>query len=76
MVRTYENIDSMPDLITVPEMAVYLRLSRGRAYEIVNEEGFVSLTVGRRILVPKNSFKTWLNNHTCTGNGNTIEIFA
>jgi len=31
-----------------------------KLYELVNSKGFPKITVGRRILIPKNAFHEWL----------------
>lgn len=42
-----------PDIMTVVEAAAALRLSRNTVYELVRTGQLCSLSVGRRVLIPK-----------------------
>lgn len=42
-----------PDVLTVKQVAEVLRISKNKAYSLVNNGIIGSLNVGRRILVPK-----------------------
>lgn len=42
-----------PQVLTVPEVAEVLRISRSRAYDLVGEGRLRSVRVGRRLLVPR-----------------------
>jgi len=45
---------------TVPEVARLLGINVITAYEIARQEGFPSIRIGRRIVVPKEAFHRWL----------------
>ena len=49
----YKSFDDLPLMLSVPEVASVLGISRAGAYELAKEEGFPSLTIGSRILVPR-----------------------
>lgn len=56
----YTNYNELPLMLSVPEVAKVLGISRAGAYELVKSEGFPSLTIGSRILVPKEKFIGWI----------------
>ena len=47
---------------TIPEVATQLGISRAAAYRLAHHQVFPSLTLGRRVLVPKEKFDRWLEN--------------
>lgn len=47
---------------SVDEVAALLDLSRGNAYRFVREGLIPAKRVGRRWLVPRNTFHAWLDN--------------
>lgn len=47
--------------ITVPEMAEQLGISHPKAYELARSSGFPSIFIGRRIVIPKDKFREWVN---------------
>lgn len=46
--------------ITVKEMSEMLGISIPKAYDLVKSEGFPSIQLGRRIVVPFEPFKQWI----------------
>lgn len=46
---------------SVPELAKVLGISRPKAYELVKRDGFPSITVGRRIIIPTRALERWLD---------------
>ena len=46
---------------TIPEVAKLLGVSRDRAYELARDGAFPVIRLGRRRLVPREQFMTWLN---------------
>jgi excisionase family DNA binding protein len=49
--------DELPDVLTVPEVARVLRISRNRAYEAVRTGAIPSVRLGRRVLVLKSEVR-------------------
>ena len=47
--------------MTVPEMAKYLRIGRNNAYELVKEQGFPALKLGRQIRIPLMALNNWIS---------------
>lgn len=46
--------------VTVEEMAVIVGVSRPKAYELVHQVGFPTVRIGRRVVIPLDSLKRWL----------------
>ena len=64
----YKNYDELPLMLSVPEVAAVLGISRAGAYELVRSDGFPALKIGSRIVVPKEKFIEWVTAQTL-GNG-------
>ena len=62
----YKSYDELPVNLSVPEVADVLGISRAGAYELVKEKGFPSLTIGNRIIVPKDKLIAWIEENTRT----------
>ena len=60
----YTNYDDLPLTLSVPDVASVLGISRAGAYELVRSDGFPSLRIGSRIVVPKEKFIGWINANT------------
>ena len=60
----YKSYGELPLMLSVPEMAAVLGISQAGAYELVRTDGFPSLKVGSRIVVPKEKFIEWIDENT------------
>ena len=60
----YTNYNDLPLMLSVPDVASGLCISRAGAYELVRSDGFPSLRIGSRIVVPKEKFIGWINANT------------
>lgn len=58
---TITNLDDVPLVISVPELAQILRISRNTAYEIVRSGQIQSVRTGIQIRISKNALKKYLN---------------
>ena len=58
---TYKSYDELPLMLSVPEVAVVLGISRAGAYELVKNDGFPSLKIGNRIVIPKEKLIDWID---------------
>ena len=57
MKRTvYKSYDELPLMLSVPEVAAVLGISRAGAYALARSDGFPALKIGSRIVVPKEKF--------------------
>ena len=60
----YKSYDELPLMLSVPEVAAVLGISRAGAYELVRSDGFPALKIGGRIVVPKEKFIEWIDEKT------------
>jgi excisionase family DNA binding protein len=51
------------DLLTVPEMAKMLKISRSKAYALVKEKDFPIIKIGKCIRISQEKVLSWLNNY-------------
>ena len=58
---TYKSFDELPLMLNVVQVAAVLGISRAGAYELVHSKGFPALKIGRRIVVPKDKLREWID---------------
>lgn len=46
--------------MSVQELSAQMGISLPKAYELAKSEGFQSIRIGRRILIPVDAFREWL----------------
>lgn len=63
----YKSYDELPLMLSVPEVAAVLGISRAGTYELVKSDGFPSLKIGNRIVVPKEKFISWIDAQASRG---------
>jgi len=51
----------MNELITVPELAKFLKISRSKAYSLVNEKRFPIIRIGKCIRIKQKDLQKWLH---------------
>ena len=61
---TYKNYDELPLMLNGVQVAAVLGISRAGAYELVHSEGFPTLKIGSRIVVPKDKLREWIDANT------------
>jgi len=52
------------EILTIPEAAKQLRLSRSTAYRMVQDGELPALTIGKRVLIPADLLDQWITDHT------------
>ena len=57
----YKSFDELPLMLSVPDVAEVLGISRAGAYELVHAEDFPKLRIGSRIVVPKEEMREWIH---------------
>ena len=58
--KVYKSYEELPLMLTVPDVALVLGISRAGAYELAHSEGFPVLKVGSRIVIPRDKFLLWI----------------
>lgn len=61
---TFKSYEDLPLMLSVPEMAAVLGISRAGAYELARSEGFPALRIGTRIVIPKDKLQEWVDKQT------------
>lgn len=56
----YKTYDDLPLMLSVPDIARVLGISRAGAYELAHSREFPSMKVGSRIIIPKEKFLLWI----------------
>ena len=60
----YKSYDELPLFLNADTVAKTLGVSPASGYELMREEGFHSLRIGNRIVIPKEQFIRWVDEHT------------
>ena len=56
----YKSYDELPLFLNAKIVAGLLGISQSSAYELMHEDGFPTLQVGTRLVVPKDQFLRWM----------------
>ena len=59
----YKTYDELPLYLNADTVAKLLGISISSAYELMNEEGFPSVRIGKRLIVPKENLQVWVEAH-------------
>ena len=65
---SYKSYDELPLFLNAETTAKLLGISISGMYELMHEKGFPVLKIGSRLVVPKDKFRAWVEQHT---GGNT-----
>ena len=60
----FSNIDQLPLMLNAVHVQAVLNISRAGAYQVMHREDFPLVNIGKRMLVPKDAFLEWIQNHT------------
>ena len=60
----YKSYDELPLLLNTKQLADLLGVSDSSVYELIREDDFPSLRIGKRIVVPKEELRNWISTHT------------
>jgi len=56
-----------PAVLTVKQLGQYLNVSTNVAYQLIHSDGFPTLQLGKRMLVPIEQLNIWIDKHTSQG---------
>ena len=59
-VSSFKSYDELPLFINAEMLSDVLGISKSSAYELMREEGFPSVRISSRIVVPKEAFIEWI----------------
>ena len=60
-VSSFKSYDELPLFINADTLSDVLGISKSSAYELMHDEGFPSVRISSRIVVPKEAFIEWIN---------------
>ena len=63
----YRSYDALPLFLNSNTVSKVLRVSSSSTYELMHTEGFPTLRIGSRMVVPKEQFIQWVSAHTQGG---------
>ncbi len=63
----YRSYDALPLFLNSNTVSKVLGVSSSSTYELMHTEGFPSLRIGSRMVVPKEQFIQWVSAHTQGG---------
>ena len=58
---TYASMADLPLSLCASDIAEVLSISRSKAYELLNSTGFPTISIGRRMVVPRDKFLAWID---------------
>ncbi len=63
----YKSYDDLPLFLNAELVSKVLGVSPSSGYELMHEEGFPTLRIGNRMVVPKEKFVQWVEQNTGGG---------
>ena len=63
----YRSYDALPLVLNSNTVSKVLGVSSSSTYELMHTEGFPTLRIGSRMVVPKEQFIQWVSAHTQGG---------
>ena len=63
----YRSYDALPLFLNSNTVSKVLGVSSSSTYELIHTEGFPTLRIGSRMVVPKEQFIQWVSTHTQGG---------
>ena len=62
--KQMNSYEELPLTLCAEDVASVLGISRTNAYALLHQEGFPTLQIGKRLLVPRDKFIQWINDST------------
>jgi len=57
----YNSFDELPLMLTVEDVSHVLGIGLAHAYEVAHRRDFPTITLGSRIIVPRDKFMEWID---------------
>ncbi len=58
------NYENLPAVLNANQLATALGISRAGAYQLLHQESFPTLRIGKRMLVPRDKLIDWIEANT------------
>ena len=68
----YSSFNELPLMLTVQDVADVLGIGLAHAYEVAHRQDFPTITLGSRIIVPRDKFMAWIDEQAA----HKTEIFS
>ena len=68
----YKSYDELPLFLNAATVSKVLGIAPSSSYELMHEKDFPALRIGNRIVVPKEAFIQWVEQHTGGTEGSEI----
>lgn len=62
------SIDSLPEFCTPADLSLILPVSRATLYRMAEQKRIPSLRIGRRVIIPREPLKKWIEQECGMGN--------
>lgn len=59
--KSFHNIEQLPLVLNADQLAAVLGISRANAYKLMRSNGFPTLQIGKRLLVPRDKLLEWMD---------------
>lgn len=56
----YKNYEELPLMLNAKQIGALFGISISSSYELMREDGFPSIRIGNRLIVPKDKLMTWI----------------
>lgn len=63
----YKTYEELPLFLNAKMIGAVLGISPASSYELLHQEGFPTLKIGNRLVVPKEKFIAWVKQNTVGG---------
>ena len=67
-IEARSSIDSLPEFCTPADLSLILPVSRATLYRMAEQKRIPSLRIGRRVIIPREPFKKWIEKECGMGN--------
>lgn len=51
----------LPKMLSISDIELHLGISQSMVYKLVKTDGFPTIKIGKRILIPEDDYEKWLN---------------
>lgn len=68
-ISEFKSYDDLPLFLNASTVAKVLGIAPSSSYELIHKAGFPVLKIGNRLVVPKEKFIQWVEQHTQGGSG-------
>ena len=67
-IEARSSIDSLPEFCTPADLSLILPVSKATLYRMAEQKRIPSLRIGRRVIIPREPFKKWIEQECGMGN--------